>query len=138
MKLQRKVHIEAPPERVWHVMTDIERWPEWTPSTLAVKRLDDGPLRIGSSAELELRGAPKAVWVVSELEEGRWFRWDSRAMPSVSAGHLVEPAGNSADVTLSIEPRGVLGTLLAPLIVRMSRKNVEAEAEGLKRRCEEA
>ncbi|MEX0750485.1 MAG: SRPBCC family protein [Dehalococcoidia bacterium] len=137
MKLERTVHIAAPPERICHVMTDVERWPEWTSSVKAVRRIDDGPLRIGSSAEIELRGTPNATWVVKSFEAGRSFWPESQVTPSVAGGHVIEPAGDGADVRLTIQPRGLIATLLSPLIVRMSRANVEAEAEGLSRRGEE-
>jgi hypothetical protein len=139
VKLERTVHIDAPPGLVWQVMTDIERWPEWTPSTISVQRRDEGALRVGSEATVELRRAPKATWTVTTLDEGRSFYWRSapRFGPAVLAGHVIEPDGDGALVTLSIEPRGFVGALLSPLIVALSRANVEAEAAGLKRRCEE-
>jgi hypothetical protein len=139
VKLVRTADINASPATVWQVMMDVERWPEWTPSTLRVQRHDDGPLRLGSTATLELRRAPKATWTVTQFEEGRSFYWLSKPAvgPAVLAGHVIEPASEGAHVTLSIEPQGVLGTLFSPLIVLLSVANVEAEAAGLKQRCEE-
>ena len=42
--LQQTVTIAAPPERVWAIVVDVERWPERIPTVDAVERLEPGPL----------------------------------------------------------------------------------------------
>jgi hypothetical protein len=44
------VEIKAPAERVWAVMRDIERWPEWTPTVTKIGRIGDGALAVESRA----------------------------------------------------------------------------------------
>lgn len=34
-------HIDAPPDRVWALLTDVERFPAWRPDVEAVTRLED-------------------------------------------------------------------------------------------------
>jgi hypothetical protein len=69
---------------------------------------------------------------VSEFVEGRSFTWGTDSGVRVVAGHVIEPEASGSKVTLSITTRG----LFAPLIVRTSRRNMQIEAEGLKRRSE--
>jgi hypothetical protein len=134
---QHTFHIDAAPEKAWAVQIDVERWPEWTASTLSAVRLDEGPFRLGSEARLRLRGGPQSVWRVTEFDEGRSFAWESRSPGAHSVGrHVVEPEDGGCRVTLSVSMTGWLASLLSPWLSYVSRRNVTTEAEGLKRRCE--
>ena len=35
------------------MLSDVERWSEWTSTVTPAKRLDDGPLGVGSQARIE-------------------------------------------------------------------------------------
>lgn len=136
--VSRTIHIDAPPNAVWPIMTDVERWPAWTESMKSIERLEDGPFALGSTAKLRIRRAPTAgVWRVTEFTEGRSFAWenDSAGVHGVAA-HLIEPDEGGSTVTLSVTLSGLIATLLTPILAGASRDNVRMEAEGLKRRCE--
>jgi len=136
--IERTVSINAPPERVWSVMTDVERWPEWTESMKSVERLENGEFGVGSKARLRIRRSPNAnVWTVTELTPNRSFTWETNSGGVKGiATHIIEPDGNGSKVTLIVGLSGIVATLFGPMIGGQSRKNVEMEAEGLKRRSE--
>lgn len=69
------VEIQAAPDRVWRIMIDVERWPEWTETVPSVTRLDDGPLIAGSRARVEQPKLPPTEYVVTELSGGQSFTW---------------------------------------------------------------
>jgi uncharacterized membrane protein len=137
LRNETSISIDAPPERVWSVMVDVERWPEWTSSVTSIKRLDDGEFRVGSRARVAQPKLPTVVWEVSSLEPGRGFQWQnaSPVLRSVG-GHRVEPEGAGSKVTLWIEQTGLMVPLLALFYKGLTRRYVQVEAEGLKRRCE--
>ena len=136
---EHSIHINASPDCVWQVMADIERWPEWTPSVLSVKRLTEGPLVPGTRARVRAKGTPESTWTVSESLPAQSFTWGTKVRGAVtSAGHVIEPTDSGSRVTLSIQIGGIAAALLKPVLGRGIRENLRLEAEGLKRRSEEA
>jgi uncharacterized membrane protein len=138
MDIERTIEIAASAERVWHVMIDVQRWPEWTPTVTSVERPDTGPLKVGSRARLRQPRLPPAVWTVTALDAGRYFEWQN-VTPGVKsvAGHRVETiGGRTTRATLTFEWTGWLAPLIRLLYGRLARRYVQTEAESLKRRCE--
>lgn len=133
----RTIEIDAPPAGVWTVMSDVERWPEWTASVTGVRRLDHGPLRLGSRAVIRQPRFPPASWTVTTLEPGRRFVWKS-GMPGlwVHGDHSVAPHGAGAQATLRLSYEGLLARLMGRLTRGITNRYLDLEAAGLKRRSE--
>ena len=134
------VDVAAPIERVWDVVTDIDRWPEWTTSVNRAHRCDEGPLRPGSQAELAQPKLPEATWTVTEVEPGRSFTWEQRG-PGVrtTARHALEPIeGGGTRVRLSVEQSGWMAWAIDLFYGRLTQRYIETEAAGLKERAEQA
>ncbi len=133
------VEIGAPPQRVWEVLTDVERWSEWTETVTRVQRLDDGPLRSGSRARISQPKIPETEYVVTEFEPGRSFTWVATG-PGVTttARHLVEDLpGGRTRVRLAVEQAGLLGVVMGRFYRGMTDRYLANEAAGLKARSEE-
>jgi uncharacterized membrane protein len=138
MTIASHISIYAPVDAVWRVMSDVLRWPEWTPSITSVELLNADQLRIGAQARIRQPRLPSAVWTVTALEPPRYFEW--RAVnPGLTtmAGHRLEPDGDGSRVRLTLEWRGPLAPLIRLLYGGLSRHYVDLEAEGLKRRAEQ-
>lgn len=131
------VSIDAPPQRVFAILNDVERWPEWTPSMSSVQRLDQGPFAIGSSARVRQPKLLPAVWRVTELEDDRNFTWVARSPGlSMRAGHAVFPQGAGCRVELSLEVSGLIGPIVSRFYGGLIERYIVAESQGLKSRSE--
>ena len=131
------VNIDAPPEKVFAVLCDVERWPEWTPTMQSVRRLDRGPLAVGSSAQVRQPKLRAAVWQVTELQEKRSFTWITRAPGlRMKAGHLVEPRGGGSRAALSFEISGLIAPLILGLYGSLIERYITTESQQLKKRSE--
>lgn len=138
MQFEISMDIAAAPEAVWGVLTDVERWPQWTAST-SVQRLDDGAFTVGSATRVKQPRLPAMVWRVTELDQPRCFAWTatSGGVTTVADHRLRPNGGGGTTVTLSIAQTGLLAPLVGLLTSSLTRRYVAMEARGLKRRCEE-
>jgi len=79
-ELRAELTVAATPDRVWQVLTDFGRMPEWSPELVRMLPLKGGGLRLGQwYLGINRRGTD--VWptrnVVSVLEPGRRVGWDT-------------------------------------------------------------
>jgi uncharacterized membrane protein len=133
MRFESSVTIQASPERVWEVFSDVGRWPTWTPTVDSVERLDDGRIHLGSRTRIRQPKLPVAVWEVTELIEGEYFAWVAKG-PGVrtTAGHRVISTPNGTIATSSIDQHGPFGWLLGILLAKITNRYLALEGESLK------
>jgi uncharacterized membrane protein len=132
------IDIQAPAAQVWTVLLDVERWPEWTRSVTTVKRMDIGPLTLGSRTRIVQPGLAPGLWKVTSLDQAkRIFAWTTRGLGVVVVGyHQVEAVGTASRVTFWLHYSGLLSPVLARVLNRKNWEYLKMEAEGLKQRCE--
>jgi uncharacterized membrane protein len=135
---EKTIEIQAPPERVWAVMRDVERWAEWTASISSIKIVGAAPLGVGSFLLIRQPKLIPAKWRVTQWEEGKGFV-SINATPglSVTAKHWIEPTNSGSHVMLSIQFEGLLAPLVAGIFANLNERYLTLESQGLKRRSEE-
>ncbi|HEY6497233.1 MAG TPA: SRPBCC family protein [Trebonia sp.] len=129
----------ASADEVYRLFTDVERWPEMTASMREVRRLDSGPIGVGSEAVVRQPRLPPARWRVTELEPGRSFTWETTSAGVTTTGaHVVEQDGERAVITLTLRIHGPLAWPAGALMGGLARKYAGMELEGFRRTAEAA
>jgi uncharacterized membrane protein len=132
------LHVSASVQRMHAAFVDVEDWPRWTPSITSVRRLDQGPLAVGSRAEVRQPKLPRAVWTVTRLDDAAMV-WESRAPGIRTIGeHVAVPEGDGVRLELRLVQAGPLGWLIGRLYGGLTRRYLSLEAEGFRRCCTEA
>jgi len=133
MRYETSTTTTAEPARLWAVVADVEKWPEWIEVYEEVRRNQAGDLTLGDSAHVKQKGLAGGDWTVTELEEGRVFAWESR-QPGVRivGRHLVsaEPTGGSR-LTLQLEMSGWASGIVGLLTGKKARAYVDLECARL-------
>lgn len=139
MRFETSIRIEAPPQQVWEIYSDVERWPEWTPSVTSVERLTPGSLIVGFRARVRQPRLPAATWTVTELVEGSHFIWEAKG-PGLTTvgGHFVEADTDGTRAVGRLDQHGPGGAIIGWLTARLTRRYLEMEVQGLKARAEAA
>ncbi|MHB1139227.1 MAG: SRPBCC family protein [Microthrixaceae bacterium] len=138
MAIESALVIDAPVERVWELTLDIESWPELTPTMTSVERLDDGALRVGSTARVVQPRQRPTVWTVTALEPRSRFVWSTKlATLTMTASHEVEEVGpDRCRNTLRVELDGFGAGLARRLLGSTMRRAITTENEGFRSAAE--
>ncbi|OBI08702.1 SRPBCC family protein [Mycobacterium scrofulaceum] len=139
MFTEDSIEIDAPPQRVWEVFSDVQRWPEWTASVTSLVGRDGPALEVGRRFAIKQPGMAKLVWKVTEIEPGSSWTWVQRSPGAlVSARHdvIALPDGRTL-VRQQLDQRGVFGALVGRLMANKTKRFLKLEAQGLKARSEQ-
>jgi uncharacterized protein YndB with AHSA1/START domain len=138
MKFTHSIDIQAPPEIVWAIWSDIEHWSEWTASITNIQKLVPGPLAVGLRACVRQPKLPVAIWSVTELEENRGFTWVSTSPGAhVTGFHTIEPIAVGSRAIMTLIFAGPLALLFGWLSSSLTQRYLQLEANGLKARSEQ-
>ena len=140
MRFEKSVEIDAPQQRVWDVLSDLEAWPQRIETVDVVEVLTPPPISKGSRVRLKQPKLPEGTWHVTAWDAPSYFEWTQKTGGTTSvAGHRVEALGEGrARLTLTLDMRGVLVSIIALFYKGLTNRYMNLEAEGMKRAAEAA
>ncbi|WP_046866518.1 SRPBCC domain-containing protein [Microvirga massiliensis] len=140
--IETSITIAAPPARVWDVLTDFARFPEWNPFVRSIK----GDLAAGSRLDVQIAPPGKKgmrfrpmVRAANANQELRWL--GSLLVPGLFDGEhyfVLEPQGNGTTRFVHGERfSGILvGLIMSTGMLDATRQGFEAMNAALKQRAE--
>jgi uncharacterized membrane protein len=140
VRFEKSIEIDAPQQRVWDVLSDIEAWPQRVETVEVVELLTPAPLSTGSRVRLKQPKLPEGTWDVTACDAPAYFEWMQKTGGTTSvAGHRVEALGDGRSrLTLTLEMRGFLIPIIALFYKKLTNDYMNLEAEGMKRAAESA
>ncbi len=139
MFTEDSIEIDAAPQLVWDVFSDVETWPEWTSSVTSLVGLDAPVLAVGRRFAIKQPGMQKLVWTVTEIDPGSSWTWVQRSpgVNVIARHHVTAQPGGGTRVRQELDQGGFLGALVGRLMVKKTKRFLELEAQGLKARSEQ-
>jgi uncharacterized membrane protein len=137
MHFEKTIEIDAPQQRVWYVLCDLESWPRRIETVDVVELLTPAPITIGSQVRLKQPRLPEGTWDITVWDAPSYFEWTQKTGGITSvAGHRVEALGEGrARLTLTLDMRGFL-IVIALFYKGLTNRYMNFEAEGMKRAAE--
>jgi uncharacterized membrane protein len=138
MRFETTIEIDAPQQRVWDMVSDIEAWPGRIETVDIVELLTPAPITKGSRLRLKQPKLAEGTWEIAVWDAPSYFEWTQKMTGSTTvAGHRVEALGESrARLTLTLEMRGLLVPVMALFYKDLTNRYMNLEAEGMKRAAE--
>jgi uncharacterized membrane protein len=140
MRFEKSIEIDAPPQRVWDVLSDIQGWPQTVETVETVELLTPAPIAKGSRLRLKQPKLPEGTWDVTSWDAPSYFEWTQKMTGATSvAGHRVDALGEErARLTLTLEMRGLMISIVGRFYQKLTNEYMTLEAEGMKRAAESA
>ncbi len=115
MRFSSSVEINAPLEKVWTLVDNLEEWSEWIPSIKKIERVPEGPLTVGSQLSVTLKVSRirvKLVMTITEFVPQRAVVMQGKALGTkLTRFYTLEPVNGKTRVTIGGEVSGPLAWL---------------------------
>jgi uncharacterized membrane protein len=140
MHFEKSIEINAPQQRVWDVLSDLEAWPRRIETVDVVELLTPAPITKGSRVRLKQPKLPEGTWDITVWDAPSYFEWTQKTGGVTSvAGHRVDAMGEGrARLTLTLDMRGFLIPVFGGFYKGLTNRYMNLEAEGMKRAAETA
>ena len=140
MRFEKSIDIDAPQQRVWDMLSDLETWPQRIETVDTVELLTPAPVTKGSRVRLKQPKLGEGIWDITVWDAPSYFEWTQKTVGATSvAGQRVEALGEGrARLTLTLDLRGFLIPIFGRLFKKLTNRYMNLEAEGIKRAAESA
>ena len=134
MHFEKTIEIDAPQQRVWDVLSDLEAWPRRIETVDVVELLTPAPITKGSQVRLKQPKLSEGIWDITVWDAPSYFEWTQKTGGITSvAGHRVEALGEGrARLTLTLDMRGFLIPVIALFYKGLTNRYMNLEGEGMK------
>lgn len=142
MRCEIAVDIDAGPEHVWAVLTDLTRWPRWTGAVREAALVGGGSLTLGGVVRLRLPRLPERTWRVAAFQARRHrFALEGEGVGGRAGVRFAlvpadRPAGEATRLVITHDRAGWLRTAMARLTARTVEAHLQTLAADLKEHCE--
>lgn len=121
-----------PADRLWPVVSDVERWPDLLPTVDAVTPVEPGRAPgPGAAYDVAQPRLPRARWTIDTWEPGERFTWTSSAPGVRTTGdHRLVPREGGTEVVLEILWSGPLAWPVRLLYGRLTAAYLRREADA--------
>jgi hypothetical protein len=138
--IDKKLDIDAPPEVVWDVITDLKRYPEWNPFVVECHSTLKPGEPIDMQVKIMARPQRQVEWML-ENEPGRKLAYRMKPAPmgalSSYRAHEIEAAGaNRTRYRSFFRLQGWLMPVVRGLMGSKLETGFEGMSQGIKRQSE--
>lgn len=135
MRFESSVDIDASPEKIWIMLSNLEEWPRWAPKIKRVEIVSPGPLGVNSQLRIKVKAgvAVKLRMTITEFVPNERVVMRGRILGTRLTRHyILEPRADKTIVAVGGEASGCL----AWLVGRSGRALSDDIAMALKKRIE--
>jgi carbon monoxide dehydrogenase subunit G len=115
MVFQSSIDINAPVEKVWELIDELEEWPKWMPSIRKIERVSAGPLTVGSQLSVTAKVSGLTVklsMTIIEFVSQRTVVMQGKVLGiNLTRFYTLEPVDGKTKVTIGGEVCGFLAWL---------------------------